>query len=145
MSILFDGNARVYLQGKDALQPIRTKSDHITYYIGNRGTKLLLRDFRQQPVLAARRYLQGENGFEFADVFNQFSKVKVNVKETNNIEINLYDNADTKNSPTLWLGVLEDNLMPNHETDWEFLRPIDPNSTAFAVLVREEEKALNVP
>ena len=140
MSILFDGNARVYLQGRNALVPIKTQNNRITYYIGNRNTKLLLRDFRCNPVNAAHQFLQGKNGFEFADVFNQPAKIRVNINEEKKVEIDLYENSDGQNCPTLWLGILEDNLIPNYDTEWEFLRPINPHSTAFAVLVREDKQ-----
>jgi hypothetical protein len=140
MSILFDGNACVYLQGRNALVPAKTENNQIVYYIGNSSTKLLLRDFRCNPVNAAHWYLQGKNGFEFADVFNQPAQVRVNISEEQKVEIDLYESSDGQNCPTLWLGILEDNLMPNYDTEWEFLRPINHHSTAFAVLVREDKR-----
>jgi hypothetical protein len=139
MSILFNGNAHVYLQGLNALTPIRKKNDKITYYIGDRKTKLLLRDFRLKPIEAAHQVLQGKNIFEFTDTFNQSAKVKVHIKDKNKIEIDLHESPDGDNYPTLWLGVLEDNLMPNYNTEWEFLRPISPQSTAIAVLVCKDK------
>lgn len=137
MSILYKGNAHVYLQGMNALMPIRKKTNKITYYIGDRKTKLLLRDFRQNPVDAAHKVLQGEKDFEFADIFNQSAQVKVQVKDKNKIEIDLHDSPDGDNYPTLWLGILDDNLFPNYETEWEFLRPTSLESTAIAVLVSQ--------
>ena len=68
MSILFEGNTRVYLQGKNALLPIKTETDQITYCIGTRKTNLLLRDYRLNPIKAARSIMQGKTGFEFTEI-----------------------------------------------------------------------------
>ena len=135
MSVIFKGNAHIYLQGNNALTPIRTKSNRITYYIGDRKTKLLLRDFRQNPVDAAHKSFKGEKGQEFADIFNQSATVKVSISDKKKVEIDLHDIQNDGDYPTLWLGVLNDNFIPNYETEWEFLRPVNFQSTAIAVLV----------
>lgn len=137
MPILFQGNANIYLQGENALTPIRTTCDKITYYIGDRKTRLLVRDFRHEPVNAAHMILRGKKDLEFADSFNQAANVKVILKDQKKVEINLHDVEDNGDYPTLWLGVLNDNLMPNYDTEWEFLRPVNDQSTAIAVLLSQ--------
>jgi hypothetical protein len=139
MSILFEGSIHVYLQGKNALLPIKTEDNQVTYCIGTRKTRLLLKDYRSTPVKAAQSYMQGKTGFEFADIFNQPAKAKVNIIDEKKVEIELYDSQEVDHSPTLWLGVFDDNLMPNIDTEWEFLRPINVQSTAFAGLVCGEK------
>ena len=63
----------------------------------------------------------------------------MNITNEEKVEIELYDGEEVNYSPTLWLGVLNDNLMPNIDTEWEILRPINVQSTAFAVLFCEEK------
>ena len=136
MSIVFDGPVQVYLQGKNALLPIDATNEQITYWIGSEQTKLLLKDHRCLPIEAANRILRGENGFEFADIFNRPAVAKVNL-EDDTVNIELHDNTNDGNYPILWLGVLDENMMPNYKTEWEYLRPVDSQSTAISVLLKE--------
>jgi hypothetical protein len=136
MSIVYDGPVRVYLQGNNALLPIDATNQQITYWIGSEKTKLLLRDRRYLPIEAANRILKGENGFEFADVFNRPAIAKVQLEEET-VNIELRESSDDGEYPILWLGVLDNNLMPNYKTEWEYLRPLDSQSTAISVLIKE--------
>jgi hypothetical protein len=136
MSILFDGPVNVYLQGRNALLPIDLTTEQVTYWIGSEQTKLLLKDHRCLPINAAARIIEGENGFEFADIFNQPAIARVRLEdETVNIE--LHENTSDGEYPTLWLGVLDDNMMPNYKIEWEYLRPLDDHSTAISVLLKK--------
>lgn len=135
--MLFDGPVNVYLQGKNALLPTNISKEQITYWIGSEQTKLQLKDYRHLPIAAANRVLGGEDEFEFADIFNQAAIAKVEV-EDEILNIELHDGPRDGNYPILWLGVLDDNLMPNYKTEWEYLRPLDEHSTAISVLLSEK-------
>lgn len=136
MSIVFNGPVQVYLQGKDALFPVDASNDQISYWIGSQNSKLFLKDHRYLPIRAANRVLAGEDGSEFADIFNQPAIAKVNL-EDDAVNIELHEIANAGNYPILWLGVLEKNLMPNYSVEWEYLRPLNSHSTAISILIKE--------
>ena len=53
-TILYQGNVHIYLQGENALLPTGSeRKDQIAYFIGSKKSKLLIRDFRKRPMLAA--------------------------------------------------------------------------------------------
>ena len=57
---LYRGNVQIHLQGQNALLPIRSnREDHIICFIGSKKSKLIIRDYREQPVLAAQHTLLG--------------------------------------------------------------------------------------
>lgn len=104
----------------------------------------MIRDYREQPVQAARSAPSGINGSEFAKAFNQPAYVEVTViekdNETQKIEINLRAARRNNNYPVLWLGVKKDSLMPMLDIEWEIMRPISMEKIAFTAMVRFEEK-----
>ncbi len=136
--IVYEGNVRVYLQGKGALLPYgRLDQKNISYFLGSRRSSILLKDFRQKPAHAARHILSGNNSIEFADVFNEPAWVQVYTNpDKDELEIELHESKSAKGKNTLWLGVLDDNEMSVQEVEWEVLRPIGKKRTAFAVLVK---------
>lgn len=138
MNILYEGTVSVYLQGENALLPTEVSDEQITYYVGSEETRLQVIDYRHESLSAANRVIRGENGFEFADIFNQSAQAKVKLEHDDMLEIELFETPDNREYPILWLGILEDNLMPNYDTEWEFLRPFDSGSTAIAVLIQED-------
>ncbi|HEX2619474.1 MAG TPA: hypothetical protein VHL11_04980, partial [Phototrophicaceae bacterium] len=92
---LYRGNVQIHLQGHNALLPIASnREDQVSCFIGSRRSKLILRDFREQPILAAHHTPSGIKGSEFADAFNQPAYVEVSVVEKDTepekIEINLH-------------------------------------------------------
>ena len=138
---LFQGNVHIYLQGQNALIPVgEIREDQMTYFVGAKNSKLLIRDFRQNAILAAHRALSGIDGMEFADIFNQPARAEISVLDTENetekIEINLHPISENEDFPVLWLGVIDDLLMPMLDTEWEILRPISLEKVAFAAMVK---------
>jgi hypothetical protein len=136
---LYKGNVQIYLQGENALLPVasKTRDNQVAYFIGSKKSKLLIRDFRREPIHAAHHARSGVEGTEFADAFNQPAYAEVSVSERGNepekIEINL--------RPTvLWLGVLNDAMMPMLDIEWEILRPINAERIAFTAMVRFDRK-----
>src|ERR1044071_10503444 len=92
---LYRGNVQIYLQGQNALLPIPSnREDQIACFIGSKKSKLILRDFREQPILAAHHTPSGIKSSEFSDAFNQPAYVEVSVVEKDTepekIEINLH-------------------------------------------------------
>ena len=143
---LYKGNVQIYLQGEDALMPVASKprGDQIAYFIGSKKSKLLIRDFRREPIHAAHHALAGLEGSEFADAFNQPAYAEVSVSERGNepekIEINLRPTNKRDDFPVLWLGVLSDAMMPMLDIEWEILRPINAEKIAFTAMVRFDRK-----
>ena len=125
---LYRGNVEIYLQGQGALRPIHSiREDQMSYFIGSKKSKLLLRDFREKPILAAHHAPSGIESTEFADAFNRpaYAEVSVSEKgiETEKIEINLRPTEEAQDFPVLWLGVMNDAMMPMLDIEWEVLRP----------------------
>ena len=143
---LYRGNVQIYLQGENALMPVASKvrSDQIAYFIGSKKSKLLIRDFRRAPIHAAHHTRAGLDGSEFADAFNQPAYAEVSVSDRGNepekIEINLRPTSKSDDFPVLWLGVLNDAMMPMLDIEWEILRPINAERIAFTAMVRFDRK-----
>lgn len=138
---LYRGNVQIHLQGQNALLPIPSREDHLTCFIGSRKSKLILRDFRQEPVLAAQHTPAGIGGSEFAEAFNQPAYAEVSLAETEpqKVEINLHTAETHDDFPVLWLGVKNDLLMPMLDIEWEIMRPINADKVAFTAMVRFEK------
>lgn len=145
-NFLYQGNVHIHLQGQHALLPIDSnREDQVTCFIGSRRSKLLIRDFREEPILAAQRAPAGIEAAEFAVAFNQpaYAEVAVvpNGSEPEKVEINLRPAEDSDDIPVLWLGVKNDLLMPMLDIEWEILRPISSKKIAFTAMVRFDKKA----
>ena len=137
----YRGNVHVHLQGQDPLLPIHSRrEDRITCFIGSRKSRLLIRDFREEPVLAAQYAPSGVNGSEFKQAFNQPAYAEVSVarpdEESEKVEISLHPAHKNEDFPVLWLGVKDDSLMPMLDIEWEIMRPIGLEKVAFTAMIR---------
>jgi hypothetical protein len=144
-NFLYQGNVHIHLQGQHALLPIDSnRDDQVTCFIGSRKSRLLIRDFREEPVLAAQRAAAGIEAAEFAVAFNQPAYAEVSVTpnggEPEKVEINLRPAENSEDIPVLWLGVKNDLLMPMLDIEWEILRPISSKKIAFTAMVRFDKK-----
>lgn len=144
-NFLYQGNVHIHLQGQHALLPIDSKhEDQVSCFIGSRKSKLLIRDFRTEPIRAAQRAPAGLEAAEFAVAFNQPAYAEVSVTPNGNepekVEINLRPTDESDDIPVLWLGVKNDLLMPMLDIEWEILRPISSKKVAFTAMVRFDKK-----
>jgi hypothetical protein len=138
---LYRGDVQIHLQGQNALLPIHSvHEDQITCFIGSKKSKLLIRDFREEPILAAHQAPSGIKGSEFVVAFNQPAYAEVSVAgqedETEKVEIRLRAAERNEDCPVLWLGVKNDALMPMLDIEWEIVRPISMEKVAFTAMVR---------
>ena len=138
---IYRGNVHIHLQGQNALLPIHSRrEDQITCFIGSKRSRLLLRDSRLEPVMAAHHDPSGVKGSEFAVAFNQPAFAEVSVAgqdgEPKKIEIHLRPVEGSADCPVLWLGVKNDTLMPMLDIEWEIMRPISMEEVAFTAMVR---------
>ena len=145
---IYRGNVHIHLQGQNALLPIHSRrEDQITCFIGSKSSKLLIRDSRLEPVMAAHHDPSGVKGSEFAVAFNQPAYVEVSVAaldgEPEKIEIRLRPANINEDCPVLWLGVKNDALMPMLNIEWEIMRPISVEKVAFTAMVRFDRKELS--
>src|ERR1041384_2032252 len=105
-NVLYEGNVQIYLQGGKALLLTRSeRTDQLTYFIGSKKSKLLIRDFRKKSMLAANRSQSGVEGTEFADAFNQPAYAEVSIakgSEPEKIEIHLRPTDQREDFPVLW-------------------------------------------
>ena len=143
-NVLYQGNVQIYLQGERALLPAGLdREDQVAYFIGSKKSKLLIRDFRKRPILAAHRGQSGIEGTEFANAFNQPAYAEVSIakgSEPEKIEINLRPTDEREDFPVLWLGIMNDLMMPMLDIEWEILRPISMEKVAFTAMVRFDKK-----
>jgi len=144
-NVLYRGNVQIYLQGPRALLPIDShRQDQVAYFIGSKKSRLLIRDFRAEPILAAQRAPLGIEAAEFAVAFNQAAYAEVAMEalgeDPEQVEIHLRPAEDNEDSPVLWLGVKNDTLMPMLDIEWEILRPISQKKIAFTAMVRFDKK-----
>lgn len=144
-NVLYRGNVQIHLQGPRALLPTDSHSaDQVTYFIGSKKSKLLIRDFREEPILAAQRNPAGIEGADFTVAFNQpaYAEVAMEVlgEEPERVEIHLRPAKENEDNPVLWLGVKNDMLMPMLDIEWEILRPISAKKIAFTAMVRFDKK-----
>jgi hypothetical protein len=144
-NVLYQGNVQIYLQGENALLPTGSdREDQIAYFIGSKKSKLLIRDFRKRPILAAHRGQSGVKGMEFADAFNQPAYAEVSISDKGNepekVEIHLLPTDEREDFPVLWLGIMNDLMMPMLDIEWEILRPISIEKIAFTAMVRFDKK-----
>jgi len=137
--ILFQGTARIYLQGKNALYPfeIINCSNAMHYYIGQESTEFIVHDYRKEPVITAKNVLKTQYQNGFAGIFNQPAWVEIRYDQpVKKVEIELHDTQENISSSLLWLGILEDNIMPSYKVEWEVFKPLDTGKTAFVSLIR---------
>ena len=135
---IFQGNVRVYLQGKNALCPIIANGQEVHYHIGQKSTDLIIYDHRKEPIIAAQEAISTHYQNGFSNTFNQQAWADIFYEQTNEkLEIVLRDPHERidPRSPILWLGVLEDNIMPDYEVEWEVFKPLDSGQTAFVSLL----------
>ena len=137
--ILFQGNANVYLQGKNALLPENSNEGNLmTYFIASSSSTIHIEDRRKKSNETARRILDGQNGLKFTDYFNKPAWINVRrIEEGINIE--MHECREEGDLPTLWMGVIYDNKMPIYPIEWEILKPLGDRKTAFAALINESK------
>jgi hypothetical protein len=145
-NVLYRGNVQIHLQGPRALLPVESiHEDQIAYFIGSKKSRLLIRDFREEPILAAQRNPAGIDGADFTAAFNKpaYAEVAMEVlgEDPERVEINLRPAKEEDDTSVLWLGVKNDMLMPMLDIEWEIMRPISAKKIAFTAMVRFEKKA----
>lgn len=142
-TILFRGNVQVELQGQNALIPVGEISPQkMTYYLGSKRSKILVIDYRQNPILAAQQVLSGLDGEKFANIFNQAAYAEMigsdHAPDLEEIEIHLYPISQDGEFPVFWFGIIDDLKMSNVDAEWEILRPISLKKLAFVTLLKQE-------
>ena len=131
----FQGNAQVYLQGQEALEPVLTASNgHMVYYVGRPDSLIRVEDYRSEPNRAAKQAITSFNDEGFADVFNQPAWVEIYELEECT-KIVMFDGTADSTQPILWLGVWESDEMNDYTILWETMRSIGEKQVAFAILV----------
>ena len=79
-NVLYRGNVHIHLQGPRALLPVESiHEDQVTYFIGSKKSKLLIRDFREEPIRAAQHNPAGVEGADFTVAFNNGGRHDLNL------------------------------------------------------------------
>lgn len=136
---LFQGDARLYLEGKKVLTPSNwLSSDCVTYYLGDSESKILIHDYRRQVNAMAIRSIE-QRGFGWsAESFCEpsFAQVSVHADE---IHVDLLPPAaDVQDFPILWMGVFEGDELQANPLEWVRMRENADGRTSFVALVQPE-------
>lgn len=137
--LIFRGNARVHLYGRNALIPTSLTNQILALSIGIETSDLIVNEHRYNIIQLIKSTPPDCYPNGFLRAFNRSAQVEIWYETSKeSLKIDLYDIGSfvEENESILWLGVLEDNFMPNYEVEWEVLRPIDENNTAFCALVK---------
>jgi hypothetical protein len=140
-SLIFAGNVQVHLFGKNALIPISLDDQLLVSVIGFEESELLVNEQRDQTIRAIKSSLLDGYPHNFLQAFNQQARTEIYYEPNrDSLDIRLYEEEASidVDIPILWMGVLENNLMPSYEVEWEVLKPIDENNTAFCALVKTQ-------
>lgn len=133
--LIFRGNAQIYLQGQDALEPIDFSLDGcMVYYIGSVESGIKVEDFRFEPNHKAKQAILTLDDTDFADVFNLPANVEI-FDCGDLIEIRLRDGIAFDEDPMLWLGVWNENEIGNYSILWEEIKRINNDKFAFALVL----------
>ncbi|MCA1954043.1 MAG: hypothetical protein LDL12_02735 [Anaerolinea sp.] len=136
MSLQFCGPTQIYLQGKAVLQPIDWQNDDfITYFLGDEQSRITITDHRPFVNRQAQFAIQGMGQADFLNVFCQPALVTIDSDgQETNVVIEDTDDFVAK-EPILWMGVLEDNLLPANPLTWLHFEETKDHRIAFVGLV----------
>jgi hypothetical protein len=137
--LIFQGNTRIHLYGRNALIPISLTNQVLTMVIGTETSDLTVNEHRYSIIQVIKKSHPDCYPNGFLQAFNQPAHIEISYKASKeSLQIDLYDKETyaEDNQLILWMGVLDDNLMPNYEVEWEVLKPIDRTRTAVCALVK---------
>jgi len=140
-NIIFEGDVQVQLYGQNALIPVYLHDQLLASVIGVEGSELIVNEHRYETIQAMKNSLPNCYPDGFLEAFNQPARVEIRYEPNkDSLNIDLYETSTEidMDIPILWMGVLENNLMPGYEVEWEILKPVDENNTAFCALVKTQ-------
>jgi hypothetical protein len=130
----YKGVVNIYLQGNEALEPVKFTEDGALYHLASPLSGITVNDHRAHVARAAKLALDGLEEDAFGHIFSQPASVEINAQaDTAHIEI--YDETTETEGLTLWMGVIDDHRMAVAETEWETLKAIEDEKIAFAALI----------
>jgi len=143
--IIFDGDAQIHLYGQNALIPVYLHDQLLKSVIGVEGSELIVNEHRYETIQTIKNSLSNFYPNGFLEAFNQPARVEIRYEPNKHgLEIDLYETSTEMDMPILWMGILENNLMPAYEVEWEILKSVDENNTAFCALVKTQPVSLTV-
>jgi hypothetical protein len=138
-SLVFEGDVQVHLYGQNALIPMYLRDQVLASIIGIEGSGLIVNDHRYETNEAVRTSSSNCYPDGFLKAFNRPAWAEIYYNpDTHGLEIDLYESSTEIHMPILWMGILENNLMPAYEVEWEILKTIDESNTAFCALVKTQ-------
>ena len=138
-NLIFEGDVQVHLYGQNALIPVYLHDQLFMSVIGIEGSQLIVNDHRYETIQALKNSLPNCYPDGFLKAFNRPARVEIRYEpDKEGLNVDLYEAPAEMDMPILWMGVLENNLMPNYEVEWEILKPVDENNTAFCALVKTQ-------
>ncbi len=138
-SIIFEGDVQVHLYGQNALIPVYLHDQLLASVIGVESSELIVNEHRYETIQAIKNSLPNCYPDGFLKAFNQPARVEIRYEpKKHGLNVDLYETLAETDMPILWMGVLENNLMPAYEVEWEIFKPVDENNTAFCALVKTQ-------
>jgi hypothetical protein len=134
--LIFQGDVKISLFGQNALLPLSICDEVLTSVLGSEDSNFFINEHRQNTIQMLRNLSTNEGLDGFPRVFNQSAWAEIRyTPDTQGLEIDLYDATHETRAPILWMGVLNDNIMPAYKTNWEIFKSLDENNTAFCAFV----------
>jgi hypothetical protein len=137
--LVFEGDVQVHLYGQNALIPIYVRDQELSSIIGMEGSELIVNEHRYETIEAVQNSSADGYPDGFLKAFNRAAWAEIYYdSDKHGLEIDLYESSTDLHMPILWMGILENNLMPAYEVEWEILKTIDESNTAFCALVKTQ-------
>ena len=134
--IIYSGHVQIYLQGKNALVPLTLNDDQLTCAIGSDKTDLIVHDHREKPIQVVQQAMPGTYPLGFANAFNQSAWAEVRYTPIEDgLDIRLFEPTESKETPILWMGILDRNTMPAYMVEWEIFKLLNDQGIAFCALI----------
>ena len=137
--IIFQGDAQILLYGNNALVPLSLSKQSLISAIGFENSELIVNEHREHTIQSLENTSNSHIPDNFTEIFNRPARVEVSyIPNNHSLTINLFKALGDTNLPILWMGVLENNVMPAYEIDWEIFKPVDENNMAFCALISNQ-------
>ena len=133
----YQGQASIYLEGKEALEAILPLNQNtMLYFVGSPRSAIQIKDHRRLAGEAAKKALNGKNIIQFANIFSTPGNIHIKATDRS-AEIEIFDPTDNINADLLWIGVLNIPEVGAQDAYWEIFKPIEEDRIAFAAFIKE--------
>lgn len=141
--MLFNDNANVEIQGKEAFELVSFDSEQATYdLIGFVKPFVKIIDHRPDGLSALSEYLLSQGAYDFANFFCKISYVTLCEETEGNILIELYPPTKLMSDYTLWVSIGIDGRVPIYNYGYYEYQQMNDGKFAFLSIIQYEPNSL---